>query len=1002
MKSNPILKRFGKNGLTAVLLGLFAVMVLSIFAPMPAHGQGQTALTHQMRGAVSNAQVPWLGHLPATQSMNLTIALPLRNEPELDQVLQQLYAPGSPMYHKFLSVQEFTDRFGPSQEDYDAVIGFAQANGFTVTSTAPNRLVVDVQGPVANIEAAFHVNMGVYQHPTENRTFYAPNREPTADLPFALWHITGLDNFSIPRPAAHRSASEAKSAPAVGSAPNGGGYAGSDMRAAYYGGTALTGSGQSIGLFEESPYNANDVTLYFSNLKQPLNVPVYPVSADGSSTGCTAATCGDAEVEVALDIEQAISMAPGMTQVRVYVGNSDASIFNSMATDGNTHNVKSLSCSWGWYPADTGSDEPYFKEFAAQGQSLFVASGDGGSFPDSAWPYYYPSESANVTAVGGTDLTTNGAGGPWSSETAWNDSGGGISVDKIPIPSWQQAAITALNNIATAPNKGSTKYRNVPDVAAEGNFDNYVCYSGNADGLGSGQHCEGGWGGTSFAAPRWAGYIALANQQRVTNGGSTVGFINPAIYTIGLGSSYATSFHDITSGSNAHGSNAGFSAEPGYDLVTGWGSPNGTGLIGALTVTLSATSGIVSSAGGPLSITVNAPTGYSWTAVSNNPSWITVASGASGTGNGTVQLSIPSFTGAKQTGTATIAGITYTVTQLSPQGSLPLAGSFGSQGLWVFQNAIWSQLKATSPVAMATYGPPPSNLVAGFPGDGLYQYNGTTLTKISSNGSVTTMLGLSNVIYVSLGNAGLWKWDGTNFTEVLALNATSMVYSSTSSLLYVNCPGYGVYSYDGVHTPIQITPAVATNMIVAGSTFYGDFGAAIGFWSCTGAGTNWTKIGTATSDILVVSGTTLYGDFGAAGVWAYNGTNWTQLTPAHANNLIFDGTTLYGDYGAVGIWAYNVSSAKWGSGPITPASSKNLVVAGTTLYGDFGAVYGIWQYSGAGTSWTQITPATSNQLLVSASVIDGTFGASGVWQWDNNSWTQLTSSNATQIIVFGN
>ena len=106
-------------------------------------------------------------------------------------MLQQLYDPQSPFYHKFLSVKEFTDRFGPSQEDYDAVIRFAEANGLTVTCTAPNRMIVDVTGPVANIEAAFHVNMGVYQHPTENRTFYAPDREPTADLPVALWHIHG-------------------------------------------------------------------------------------------------------------------------------------------------------------------------------------------------------------------------------------------------------------------------------------------------------------------------------------------------------------------------------------------------------------------------------------------------------------------------------------------------------------------------------------------------------------------------------------------------------------------------------------------------------------------------------------------------------------------------------------------------------------------------------------------------------------------------------------------
>ena len=110
--------------------------------------------------------------------------------------------------------------------------------------------------------------------------------------------------------------------------------------------------------------------------------------------------------------------------------------------------------------------------------------------------------------------------------------------------------------------------RNSPDVAAEANTDNYICYDGA---------CAGGWGGTSFAAPRWAAFVALVNQQRVAHGMSVLGFINPTIYPIGLGSSYSTDFHDITSGSNGT-----YSTQKGYDLVTGWGSPNGTGLINAL------------------------------------------------------------------------------------------------------------------------------------------------------------------------------------------------------------------------------------------------------------------------------------------------------------------------------------------------------------------------------------------------------------------------------------
>jgi subtilase family serine protease len=132
--------------------------------------------------------------------MRLVLVLPLRNQAALDQFLKELYNPASPSYRQYLTVEEFTTMFGPTQQDYDAVLGWAETNGFTVVGTSRNRMNVDVTGSVATIETAFHVNMGLYQHPTENRTFYAPDREPTVDLPFQLWHIAGLDNYSIPRP----------------------------------------------------------------------------------------------------------------------------------------------------------------------------------------------------------------------------------------------------------------------------------------------------------------------------------------------------------------------------------------------------------------------------------------------------------------------------------------------------------------------------------------------------------------------------------------------------------------------------------------------------------------------------------------------------------------------------------------------------------------------------------------------------------------------------------
>jgi subtilase family serine protease len=520
-----------------------------------ARTQAQSMPTRHIHKEMANGQAKMVGHLPATQQLKLNIALPLRNEAELDDVLQKLYDPKSGLFHQFLSVEEFTARFGPTEQDYAEVARFAEENGLKVTGTFENRMVLNVTGTVGGIEKAFHVKMNSYQHPTENRKFYSADREPAPELGIKLWHITGLDNFSIPQPASLKQNAQAPPH-TTGSGPSGY-FLGSDFRAAYYGGTALTGAGQSVGLLEFAGYNQADVTKYFSTVGQPLNVQVVGVSTDGSSVSCTG-SCDD--TEQVLDIEVAISMAPGMNQVRVYVSDtSDVSMFNKMASE---NLAKSLSCSWGWSPADPSSDDPIFKEFAAQGQNLFVASGDSGAYKRRS-RYVYPADDQFVTSVGGTDLVTASPGGPWQSETAWTSSGGGVSPNGIAIPTYQKTA-----GVITSGNKGSTTLRNAPDVAAEGNTDNYSCYDGK---------CAGGWGGTSFAAPRWAGYLALVNQQSVSHGHATVGFLNPTIYSIGLGSSYGADFHDITSGSNR-----AYSAIKGYDLVTGWGSPNGAALVNAL------------------------------------------------------------------------------------------------------------------------------------------------------------------------------------------------------------------------------------------------------------------------------------------------------------------------------------------------------------------------------------------------------------------------------------
>ena len=512
-------------------------------------------MTTHVPDAVSSGVAALVGHLPSAQHLSLAISLPLRNQTELDDLLLQIYDPQSPNFRHYLSVPEFTNRFGPSEADYAAVLSFAQANGLSVIDKTENRMVLDVDGPAANIESAFHVILGVYQHPIEARTFYAPDREPSIDLAVPILYISGLDNFSLPHAKNIRTTQQLiGGGKTTGSGP-GGDFIGSDMRAAYYGSGPLTGKGQSVGLFELAGYQLSDVINFFKQVKEPLKVPVKGVSVNGAMLNCPPASCDDSEQ--ALDVEMAISMAPGLKQVVVYVGTQDASIFAKIASDNTS---KQLSCSWGWSDNESVLD-PIFEEFMAQGQSLFVATGDDGSGTpgDVVWP----ADDPYVTAVGGTDLTTTGPGGAWKSETGWNGSAGAPSKNGIPIPPYQQ-----LPGVINSSNHGSTTLRNYPDVAAEANTNQYSCFDGG---------CFGGNGGTSYAAPQWAGYTAMANQQSLAHGGSTLGLLNPALYAIGVGTSYDSDFHDIVSGSNG-----GYSAVTGYDLVTGWGSPNGPNLIDAL------------------------------------------------------------------------------------------------------------------------------------------------------------------------------------------------------------------------------------------------------------------------------------------------------------------------------------------------------------------------------------------------------------------------------------
>jgi kumamolisin len=641
-----------------------AIAAIAFAIPSPSQAQSQPPYTRHVREEVVNGEAPLVGHLPSTQSMRLVLVLPNRNEAGLNAFLKEVYNPKSASFRKFLTVDEFTARFGPTQQDYNSVIRFAEANGLTVVGKSRNRMNLDVTGSVSAIESALHISLGLYQHPTESRTFFAPDREPTPDLSVRLWHVSGLDNFSTPKTSLVRrdaSASNAQPAATTGSGPSAS-FLGSDMRAAYYvngnGSATLTGAGQSLGLFELLGTDLTDLTTYYTNVGQTNNVPVTLTSVDTQKTLCKEPTCDD--TEQTLDMTQAIGMAPGLSSLVMYIGTGglsgqtidDAGILNAMATASPLQ--AQLSCSWGWKPTDNTTDDPYFQEFAAQGQNFFVAAGDDGKWTKSV--FYWPTEDPYVVSVGGTDLETSAAAGPWASETGWSDTGGGISPDDFAIPSWQ---VTAAAGCA----KCSQTYRNGPDVSGNSNFTFYVCADQEA--------CTANeYGGTSFATPMWAGYLALANEQYEANGHSgTLGFINPAIYTIGEGANYDTDFHDITSGGNTLGSTVG------YDLSTGWGSPNGNALVNALAGTVA--QGFTLSAS-PAAVTVAQDTSgtSTITAAVTGGFDSAIALSASGQPAGvTVTFSPTSITGAGTStatfavGASTTAG-TYTITITGTSGSI--------------------------------------------------------------------------------------------------------------------------------------------------------------------------------------------------------------------------------------------------------------------------------------------------------------------------------------------
>lgn len=776
------------------LLGALLLLPVVVQAQLTT---SRSNVSQMLRGHVPDVvkSVHPLGNFPAANRLNLAISLPLRNREVLTNLLQQIYDPTSPNYRHYLTPQQFTEQFGPTETDYAAVMNFAKARGLTVSGTHPNRTLLDVSGTVADIEKAFHITLRIYQHPTEARTFYAPDSEPSVDLAVPILEVAGLNDYVLPRPMYHHmsipNAQSIDGKPAEGSGSYGT-YMGNDFRAAYVPGVSLTGAGQNVGLFELDGYYTNDPDLYASQAGFTNAFAITNVLVDGFD-----GTPGSYNVEVALDIEMVMSMAPG-AKVMVYEGSTATptiviDILNRMANDDV---AQELSSSWTF---GTGpSMEQAFQQMDAQGQSFFNCSGDHDAYSGSVTT---PADDPYITIVGGTILSTSGAGSNWVSETAWNrgddvGSGGGIST-VWAIPSWQQA-------INMSGNQGSATMRNLPDVAMVAEAVYAVADNGTPEYL----------GGTSVATPLWAAFMALVNQQAAQQGKPMVGFVNPALYAIGQGANYNTAFHDVITGNNTNASSPNnFSAVPGYDLCTGWGSPT-TNLIDALlnvqfvvpngwTLTSLPNedwTGVASSADGTQliaadlsgghQINVSSSGGATWRSYGPAASWRGLASSADGTKLAAAAWDGPIYTSVN-------SGVTWTATASptnswrsiasSADGTKLAAGAFGENVVEVSTNSGANWRAAT-----------------GAPSGGL------VLVAWSADGSVL-VAAHGSVVYVST-NSGV-----TGISQTLpGMNFTSVASSADGTILYA--AGGSIYTSTNRGTSWIICGSLSGAGLVACST----------------------------------------------------------------------------------------------------------------------------------------------------------------------------------------
>ncbi|WP_327068039.1 protease pro-enzyme activation domain-containing protein [Kitasatospora sp. NBC_01302] len=536
-----------------------SLSVTAAQAATPNASAPRISLPNTVTPAVSHSQKQ--GDVPAAQQLSVAVSLKLRNSADLDKFLADVANPKSPNYGHYLTPAEFAARYAPTQADVDHVVAYLKSQGLTASVSA-NRQVIDAKGTNAQIAQAFGTHESAYYDAADAKQFFANDNAATlpADVAAVVQGISGLNNKTVRTPElAKPNNAQPMATPS--------GYGPSQYDGAYnLNKVGADGTGVKVALWEFDGYKSSNLSTY--DKQYGLTGPaVTTVPVDGQSYDSAP---GDGQGEVELDSEIVSGVAPKATQLVYEAPNSDQGEIDMAAKIVADDQVSVISISWGGCEPDTTQSsmtavDNSFKQAAAEGISVFSASGDDGSRDctrstsgASVKSVDFPGSDTYVTSVGGTNLQVSG--NSYSSESAWSTAGGGVST-VFGKPSWQTG--TGV----------SGTMRTVPDVASNADPNSgFAIYTQGTNGPAWQQY-----GGTSAAAPLWSGFTALFNQKAAAAGKANLGQANPALYSVANSSNYGTAFHDVKTGANQD-----FQAGTGYDQVTGWGSPVADALTTAL------------------------------------------------------------------------------------------------------------------------------------------------------------------------------------------------------------------------------------------------------------------------------------------------------------------------------------------------------------------------------------------------------------------------------------